>query len=203
MMEENDEILLLEDIEKPGEISDEPIFGKSFREIRLGSRHTKVRIDHSYCKKCGRPLKKDEAVRCSDCSKLICRDCCIIYTNAIHCKECLRDVHQIFLTKEDFMVLFCVSNGLASATTIFKLSGIPLETVKSKISSMIESYLTQKPASFLERFFPKLRLTNLGNDALQVFDLVYQKEADLQIFKQRVQELKAQRKTFTILKKGG
>jgi len=194
MAENENETLILEDIEKPGEISDEPIFGKSLREIRLGSnRHTKVKTGHSYCKKCGRPLTNEKAVRCSDCLKLVCRDCSIVYTNAIHCQECLRDVHQIFLTKENFMISHCISNEFSGSMSIFKLTGIEPQKVKERISSLMNTYLTNKPTNFIERIFPKLRLTNLGNDALQVFDSIYGKDADVQILKQKIAELKAEK----------
>jgi len=203
MMEENDdETFILEDIEKPGEISDEPIFGKSFREIRLGSRHTKVKIGHSYCR-CGKPLTKENAVRCSHCKKLHCKDCTITYLNEIHCQECLREHHQIYLTKEDHMILCCISNDIQGSTSIFKLTGIEPQVVKARINGMVNKYLTTEPTGLIERIFPKLRLTNLGNDALTIFDSVNEKHVDVQVLKKKIQELKTERKTFSIVKKGG
>jgi len=201
-MEENeDEVLILEDIEKPGEISDEPIFSKSSREIRLGSsRHTKVKIDRYYCR-CGRPLTKENAVRCSHCKKLYCNECAVSYLNEIHCKQCLREQHQISLTKEDFMISLCISNEFQGSNSIFKLTGIEPRTVRTRINSLMNTYLTDKPTNLVERIFPKLRLTALGNDALTIFDSIYGKQVDVQVLKKKIEELKTQRKTYSIVQK--
>jgi hypothetical protein len=200
-MEENeDEVLILEDIEKPGEISDEPVFGKNVREIRLGSRHTKVKVDHSYCT-CGKPLTKENAVRCSHCKKLYCNECGISYLNEIHCKECLRVQHRIYLPKDDYSISLCISNEFQRSNSIFKLTGIEPQTVKARIDSLMNTYFTNKPTSLLERIFPKLRLTSLGNDALTIFDSIYGKQVDVQVLKKKIEELKTQRKTYSILQK--
>lgn len=185
LTEEERETLRIETIEKAGEIVDEPILSKSIRELKLGSEHRKVHVGPFFCT-CGKSITKENATRCSHCQRLICKDCTILYLNEIHCTKCLETEHQISLTKTDYMILLCVSNGVASPKTIFQLTGIKPNFVEQRIDDLMEEYVTQEPTGFLERFFPKLRVTNLGRDALGVFDEVYGKDADCISMKQKL-----------------
>jgi phage FluMu protein Com len=186
------ENLLIEKVEIAGDIINEPILSKSIRELNLGSKHRKISIGPFFCP-CGKAISKENAVRCSHCKKLLCRDCGISYLNEIHCKECLKAEHDIFLTKTDYMILLCVSHGIGSAKKIFRLTGVKPEAVKKIIQELMEKYVTKEPCSFLERLFPKLRLTNLGQDALGVFDVIYAKDADCVKMKQTLLEFLAEK----------
>lgn len=187
-MEENEtETLTIENIELAGEIADEPILSKSIRELKLGSKHRKINIGPFFCE-CGKSITKENATRCSHCERLICKDCSILYLNEIHCKKCLEVDHQIFLTKTDYIILVCVSSGVTGAKTIFRLSGIKPDVLKKRIEDLMEKYVTKEPTGFLEKFFPKLRVTNLGRDALGIFDAIYGKDADCVTAKQELLE---------------
>ena len=187
MEEDETENLTIETIEIAGEIVNEPILSKSIRELKLGSKHRKIEVGPFFCE-CGKSITKENATRCSHCERLICKDCGVLYLNEIHCKKCLEVDHQIFLTKTDYMILLCVSNGVASIKTIFRLTGIKPDVVEKRIDDLMEKYVTKEPTGFLEKFFPKLRVTNLGRDALGVFDAIYGKDADCISMKQKLLE---------------
>jgi hypothetical protein len=91
------------------------------------------------------------------------------------------------------MILTCVSSGVTSAKAIFQLTGIKPDVVKKRIDDLTEKYLTKEPLGFLEKFFPKLRLTNLGHDTLGVFDAIYAKDADCVTMKQKLSEFIAEK----------
>lgn len=73
------------------------------------------------------------------------------------------------------------------------MTGMTVNVVKDKIENFMDKYLTKKPASLLEKLFPRLRLTDLGNDALQVFEGVYGNDLDCLSLKKQVSELESQR----------
>lgn len=193
MVEENEiENLTIEKIEVAGDIIDEPILSKSIRELELGSKHRKISVGPFFCE-CGKAITKENALRCSHCEKLLCRECGIPYLNEIHCKDCLKADHNISLTKTDYMILLCVSKDVPNAKKIFRLTGVKPEAVEKRIQDLMEKYITKEPSSFLERLFPKLRLTNLGQDALGVFDAIYAKDADCIGMKQKLLKFLAER----------
>jgi len=199
-MEENEqESITIENIERPGEIIKEPVFKKTIRELKLGKKHTKEEIVQYFCM-CGKSVSKENATRCSHCERLICKDCGILYINEVHCRKCLEVNHQISLTKADYMILLCVSHGIASAKTIFQLTGIKSDVVEKRVCDLMEKYVTKEPTGFLEKFFPKLRVTNLGRDALGVFDALYSKDADCISMKQKLSEFIAEktRRTYSL-----
>lgn len=191
-MTEDETELRIETIERAGEIIDEPILSKNIREFKLGSQHKKIHVGPFFCT-CGKSITKENATRCSHCQRLICKECGILYLNEIHCTNCLKTEHQIFLTKADYKLLFCVSNGVASGKTIFELTGIKPDVIEKRINDLMEKYVTKEPTGFLERFFPKLRITNLGRDALGVFDAIYSKDADCVSMKQKIEEFIAEK----------
>jgi hypothetical protein len=187
-----EDTLTIETIEMVGEIIDEPILSKNIRELKLGSKHRKINVGPFFCQ-CGKAITKENATRCSHCKRLICKDCGILYLKEIHCKKCLESEHEIALTKTDYMILTCISNGVASAKAIFQLTGIKPDVVKKRIDDLTEKYVTKEPLGFLEKFFPKLRLTNLGHDALGVFDAIYAKDSDCVTMKQKLSEFIAEK----------
>jgi phage FluMu protein Com len=189
---EESENLLIEKIEIAGDIIDEPVLSKSIRELKHGSKHRKISVGPFFCE-CGKTITKENAVRCSHCRKLLCRECGILYLDEIHCKKCLKTNHNIFLTKTDYMILLCVSNGVEIAKRIFRLTGVKPEVVEKRIQDLMEKYVTREPSSFLERLFPKLRLTDLGQDALGVFDAIYAKDADCINMKEKLLKFLAER----------
>jgi len=200
MEEDETEDLTIENVEIAGEIVNEPILGKSIRELKLGSKkHRKISVGPFFCE-CGKSITKENATRCSHCQRLICKDCGVLYLNEIHCRKCLEAAHEIFLTKTDFMILLCVSNGVASGKTIFQLIGITPDVVEKRIGDLMEKYVTKEPTGFLEKFFPKLRITNLGHDALGIFDAIYGKDADCVTAKQKLSEFIAEKtkRTFSL-----
>lgn len=193
MEEDEIEDLTIETVEIAGDIVDEPILSKSIRELKLGSKeHRKIQVGPFFCE-CGKAITKENATRCSHCTRLICKDCGILYLNEIHCTNCLKEDHQIFLTKTDYMILLCVSNGIADVNTTFRLTGIKPNIVKDRIAELLEKYVTREPSSLLEKLFPQLRLTALGQDALGVFEAIYSKDADCASMKQKLQEFLAER----------
>lgn len=184
---EEPETLLIEKIEVAGDVVNESILSKNIRELKLGLKHRKISVGPYFCE-CGKSITKENAVRCSHCKKLLCRECGISYLNEIHCRGCLKKYHDIFLTKTDYIILLLVSNGVASAKKIFRLTGVKHQVVEGRIQELMEKYVTVEPSCFLERLFPKLRLTNLGQDALGVFEAIYAKDADCVRVKQNLLE---------------
>ena len=91
-MEEDrpDDKFVIEKIEMAGEVIKEPILSKSTREISGEKIHRKVTFSPYFCE-CGRPINKENAVRCSHCQKLIEKSCSFEYQNSIHCRSCLKE----------------------------------------------------------------------------------------------------------------
>jgi hypothetical protein len=191
------ENLLIEKVEIAGDIINEPILSKSIRELKLSSQHRKIVIGPFFCAQCGRAITKENVVRCSNCGRLLCCDCGVLYVNEVHCKECLESDHDISLTKKDFMILLCISKDVTNAKKIFRLTGVKPEAFKKRIQDLMEKYVTREPSNFLEKLFPKLRLTNLGQDALGVFDEIYAREVDCMNMKQKLLEFLAERVQHT------
>jgi len=192
MEKDEPESMTVETIEMAGDIVDEPILSKNIRELKLGSKHRKINIGPFFCQ-CGKSITKENATRCSHCKRLICKDCSVVYLNEAHCKKCLESYHKISLTKADYMILLCVSDGVTDIDTIFLLTGIRPNVVKNRIENLMEKYVTKEPKGFFEKLFPKLRLTNLGHDALGVFDSIYSKDADCVSMKQKLSEFIAEK----------
>jgi hypothetical protein len=191
MEKDEPESMTIETIEMAGDIVDEPILSKSIRELKLGSKHRKINVGPFFCQ-CGKVITKENATRCSHCKRLICKDCSVLYLNETHCKKCLESDHEISLTKADYMILLCVSNGVTDADTIFLLTGIKPNAVKDRINELMEKYVTMESKGLLEKIFSKLRVTNLGRDALGVFDAIYSKDADCVSMQQKLQDFLAQ-----------
>jgi hypothetical protein len=95
------------------------------------------------------------------------------------------------------MILLCVSSGVENTKKIFRLTGIKPKVVEERIQDFTEKYVTREPSSFLEKLFPKLRLTNLGRDALRVFDEIYAKDADCLETRQKLMEILAEKSRNT------
>lgn len=196
-MSEDKDKFIIEKVQLAGEIVNEPVLEKSVKEISSDSRYRKITIAPYFCE-CGKRITKENAARCSHCGKLLCDDCAskFEYSGKVHCKQCLEKYHDLSLTKQEYLILLCISNELRNANRIFSITGIKPSTIRKIIHSFIGKYLTKKKASFRETFFPKLRLTDLGNDALQVFDRVYGKDEASRKVKQRLAEFKAKLKEF-------
>ncbi len=188
----------IEKIEVAGGISKDSTISKSIRELTSGTEHKKIILEPYFCE-CGRPLTKENLVRCSSCRKMLEKDCAFEYSNRILCSECLSERYGIHLTKQQYLILLCISKGIKSPKVISTISGISLECVKQKMKSMLLiNYLTDEPLSFFEKIFPKIRLTSLGNDALMLFEKVYGKEGDCLALKQRIEECKRNRKRYKL-----
>ena len=195
MEEDEKENFIIEKIQLAGEIVNEPLLEKTVKEISQDSKYRKITIAPYFCE-CGKPITKENAARCSHCHKLICRDCLskFEYSGKVHCRSCLKKYHDLALTKQEYLVLLCVSNEVRNANEIFKLTGINPSEVRKIIHSFIGRYLTKKKACFRENFFPKLRLTDHGNEALQVFERVYGKDEDSRRVKMKILEFNLTRK---------
>jgi hypothetical protein len=187
-MEEKGENFMIEKIERAGEIINEPVLSKTIREV-LGSKHRKVTIEPSFCA-CGVAISKENVKRCSHCKRLICKECAMPYVNEIHCSSCLDMDHRIFLTKPDYLILLCISADITNKSTVFELTGIEPHTVTSRIEDLINKYVSKQPANFFERIFPKIRLTNLGKDALATYEKIFGNDLDCVCLKKKILELK-------------
>ncbi len=188
-MENKTEELTIETIEMAGEIADEPILSKNIRELNLGSKskHRKIIVGPFFCE-CGMSIDRKNAKRCSHCKRLVCENCCVLYLNEVHCKKCLETEHNIFLTKTDYIILFYIANGVTNAKTIFRLTGVKPDIVEKRIHDFLEKYVTKVSTSLMEKLFPKLRVTDLGRDALGVFDSIFSKDADCVVAKEKLQK---------------
>jgi len=183
----------IEKIEVAGEVTKDSTLSKSVRELSSETTHTKITLQPYFCV-CGKRISKENALRCSHCEKLLCQDCGIPYINEIHCKTCLKKRHKISLTKSEYMLLLCISKEIKSSKKIFQLAGMKTDVVKGTINNFLNKYLTEEPSSLLEKLFPKLRLTDLGNDALQVFEKIYGNDSDCLALKKHIEEYESQRK---------
>jgi len=193
-----DEKFRIEKVEIAGGISKDATISKCIRELTAGAEHKKITFEPYFCV-CGRPLTKENVVRCSLCGRILERSCAFEYSNRILCGECLFGRHRIYLSKQEYLILLCLSSEMMSLKTISRSSGISLECIKQKIESMLSTgYLTSEPLSFSERMFPKIRLTDLGKDALTVFEKVYGKEGDCLALKQKIEVYRRNRKKYRL-----
>ena len=201
--ESEEEKFRIEKVEVAGDVTKDSVLSKSVRELTAETKHTKLTVQPYFCQ-CGKRISKDNALRCSHCEKLVCQDCGILYLNEIHCKPCLAEQHQISLTKSEYILLLCVSSEITSSKKILQITGMKVDIVKEKINSFMDKYLTEEPASIIEKLFRRLRLTDLGNDALQVFERLYGNDLDCLSLKKRIAEYKSQRekKTYRLRGKG-
>jgi len=197
MSDDKEGKFIIEKIRLAGQKVNEPILEKSIKEISSENKYTKLIIGPYFCE-CGRRIGKENVNRCSHCGKLLCDECASKweYLGKVHCKQCLSNYHDISLTRQEYLILLCISNGIRSSNKIFKLTGVKPSSVRKIIHSLIGKYLTKTRASFRENFFPKLRLTDLGNDALQIFERVYGRDEGSSKVKQRIAEFKAKLKEF-------
>lgn len=186
------ESLSIERTEIAGGITDEPIISRTVRQVDLPSKHRKTVYGPFFCK-CGNRISKENIARCCHCKALLCENCRILYLKRVHCLECLKEEHGISLEKPDYKMLLCISNGIVSPKQIFRITGIKADDVKEKIDAFMDSYLTRKPTRLIERIFPKLKLTDLGRDALGVFDAIYGEDADSMSMKQKLLEVKQEK----------
>lgn len=187
------ESLSIERTEIAGERTDEAIISKTVRQLDLPSKHRKIEYGPFFCKNCGNRISKENITRCCHCNALLCENCRILYLKRVHCLECMKEEHGISLDKPDYKILLCISNEITSPKKIFRLTGIKTDEVKKKIDVFMDRYLTRKPTRLIERIFPKLRLTDLGNDALAVFDEVYGEDADCVRMKQKLLKFLAEK----------
>ena len=190
--ESEEEKFRIEKVEVAGEVTRDSILSKSIRELTSETTHTKITVQPYFCE-CGKTISKENALRCSHCEKLLCQDCGIIYLNEIHCKQCLEEQHQISLTKSEYMLLLCISSEISSSRKIFQITGMTIDVVNEKIDNFMDKYLTEEPASLMEKLLPKLRLTDLGNDSLQVFEKIYGNDLDCLALKKRIVEFESEK----------
>ena len=196
--ESGEEKFRIEKVEVAGEISKDSTLSKSIRELTSTAEHKKIILEPYFCS-CGRSLSKENVVRCSRCGKIMEKNCAFEYSNQILCNECLSKHYHIHLTKREYLILLCISSGIESPKAVSRISGISLGYVKQEIKSMLFAhYLTNEPLSFSEKIFPKIRLTDLGKDALSVFNKVYGKEGDFLALKQSIEEYRRKRKKYRL-----
>ena len=195
-MEEDrpDDKFVIEKIEMAGEVIKEPILSKSTREISGENIHRKVTFSPYFCE-CGRPINKENAVRCSHCQRLIEKSCSFEYQNSIHCRSCLKEFHGIELSKKEYFILLCIESGISKPKDISKTTGIDVDEVKKTLEKFLGNYLTNKPHSF---FSKELRLTQLGIEALTVYSKVYKKDEDHSIVETRISDFLASKRKYAL-----
>jgi len=171
----------------------EPILQKSIKLVSPNSGYKQVTIS-PFCE-CGKRIVKENALRCSTCGKLLCRECGIEYMKNIHCKSCLKEKYGIFLTKTDYIILLCIFRGIDKPRHIFELTGIDPDVIADRLKKLLCSYLTDKPNRFKEKIFPKLRMTRIGLDTFMIYDKqIFAQDEQIRHLKQKITEFLEKRR---------
>jgi len=176
----------MEDLNVAGPITHEPIIGRVQREFELGERIVQRRTSEVLFCRCGRRLDQSRVLRCQKCSQLICEDCSILYHGRIYCLWCFKRIHD--LTKSDYKLLLCIASGITDKNDIFRITGIPPDTVRRRITRFMDVYVTKKASCFKEWFFSVLRLTDAGADALDVYERMFGADHDSVFVKRKIKQ---------------
>lgn len=192
--DKSDDKFVIEKIEMAGDIAKEPLLSKSTREISGDNVHRKVTFGPYFCE-CGRPINKENAVRCSHCERLLERSCSFEYQNHIHCSVCLEKFHGIKLDKKEYFILLCVHLGILKPKNISKVTGIDLDEIEETIQKFLGKYLAEEHHSL---FFKELRLTELGLEALTIYGKVYKKEEDHNVIEARISDFLATERKYAL-----
>jgi hypothetical protein len=174
----------MEDLNIAGPMTLEPVIGRVQREYELGDRIVQRRVNEVLFCQCGRRLDQSRVLRCKRCSQLVCVDCSVLYHGKIYCLWCFKRVHD--LTKSDYKILLCVASGITDTNDIFRITGVPPETVRKRTRKFMDVYVTKKASCFKEFFFSVLRLTDAGADALDVYEKMFGADYDSLFVKQKI-----------------
>jgi len=180
----------MEDLNVAGPITYEPIIGRVQREFELEERIVQRRTNEVLFCRCGRRLDQHRVLRCKECSQLICEDCSILYHGRAYCLWCFKRIHN--LTKSDYKILLCVASSITNANDIFRITGVPPDTVRRRIARFMNVYVTKKASCFREWFFSVLRLTDAGGDALDVYERMFGRDHDSIFVKRRIKQFMKQ-----------
>ena len=170
----------------PGSFLDEDFFGIYEQNISFqnGLERVEKRISPYYCR-CGRPIGRLNSYKCHHCGRILCNKCAVEFHEEFHCDRCIRVYHHN-LSKKDYYTLLCIFVGLGKLDKIRSLLGLERRDLKNIVQKLIwNKYLTEK-GFFI---FKKYSLSQLGLEALTLYDKIYGFTPDSRIIKQRIKYL--------------
>jgi DNA repair exonuclease SbcCD ATPase subunit len=128
------------------------------------------------CDVCGRSLTSEEFAVCS-CGKKLDLGCVKYYKTEALCIDCL--FKKLPLTKQNYLVLTCIANGITDVRTISKLTRILSENVRSSLEELLSAKLIAREGMLV---FSNCRATKEGLEAISAFRQVYGQDYDVWVF---------------------
>lgn len=177
----------MEDLNVAGPITLEPIIGRIRREYELGDRIVQRKVDEVLFCRCGRRLDRTRVLRCQRCSQLVCEDCAILYRRKIHCLWCFKQTHD--WTKTDYKIFLCIASGITDTNDIFRITGVLPEIIRQRARRFSDIYVTRKASCFREFFFSVPRITDVGADALAVYEKLFGADYDSVFIKRKIKDI--------------
>ena len=131
------------------------------------------RIFIPVCDYCGSRLDGNFYI-CSNCHRKLCFNCAYKYHQVFLCLDCLQKL--LPLDKQEYKILFVISNGFTEIKRISEITKIRIEEVTDRIKNLIESGMLERKGVSI---FSTLSLTDKGLEALGVYEKAYGKDADV------------------------
>lgn len=162
-----------------GERSELGIFEEEIRRIGMsgGMEKEEVKVTQYFSPK-GRMLVKGKVWRCMQCNSILTEVEKIESNNNIYCENCYRqNVHD--LDKDDYKLLFCVSNGHTDTSTF--LEGLGLIVTLQRLTGITKEMVNKKMGKLKDLgyvfyhgiIFRQLRISSKGEEALAAYNQVY------------------------------
>ncbi|HDJ89279.1 MAG TPA: hypothetical protein ENG40_01125 [Thermoprotei archaeon] len=170
----------------PGSFLDEDFFGIYEQNISFknGLERVERRVSPYYCR-CGRPIGRSNSYKCHHCGRILCNRCAVEFHGEIHCDRCIRIYHHN-LSKKDYYVLLCIFTGIDRNDRIKSFLGLDSSELKNIIGKLVwNNYLVSKGLFIFKRY----SLSQLGLEALTLYDKIYGSTLDSRIVKQRIRYL--------------
>lgn len=122
----------------------------------------------------------DKYFICHHCDRVLCETCTIIHNNRAHCEQCLR-IHHLDVSKRDYLILLCISNGITEKEKINELTAILDEEIERSFIKLQMTNLIKVE----KRLFGLLRETKVTDDgaiAINTYRQVYGRHEDVVTF---------------------
>lgn len=137
-----------------------------------------------YCGACGRPVSSN-VVRCVSCMALLHLDCSYSKNKKYLCENCLKNYHGISLTLDDVKIMYAISLGINSASSIAQVVKIYPHIIEQRIGDWVAFGLVIQEG-FL--FFRSYSLTSTGEEILGDYLKIYSQ--DLTTVTDRIRRLR-------------
>jgi hypothetical protein len=128
------------------------------------------------CDVCGKAINGEEFAVCT-CGKKLDLGCVKYYKTEALCIDCL--FKKLPLSKQNYLLLTCVANGVSDIRTISKLTRVLREDVRSSMEDLLSAKLIAREGMLV---FSNCRATKEGLEAIAAFRQVYGQDYDIWVF---------------------